>query len=76
MEGLQARTGQIQAPPHPEPSLTCSIVRFLKGHRPDRPGAHALFILAAFGNGTEQPAIPQTYRYWQSRPVVIPITSH
>ena len=31
MEGLQARTGQIQAPPHPKPSLTCSIVRFLKG---------------------------------------------
>ena len=31
MEGLQTRTGQIQAPPHPEPSLTCSIVRFLKG---------------------------------------------
>jgi hypothetical protein len=31
MDGRQARTGQIQAPPHSEPSLTCSIVRFLKG---------------------------------------------
>lgn len=31
MEGLQARTGQIQATSYPEPSLTCSIVRFLRG---------------------------------------------
>jgi hypothetical protein len=31
MEGHQARTRQIQAPPNTEPSLTCSIVRFLKG---------------------------------------------
>jgi hypothetical protein len=31
MEGHQAGTRQIQAPPNTEPSLTCSIVRFLKG---------------------------------------------
>jgi hypothetical protein len=31
MEGKQARTGQIKATPNPKPSLTCSIVRFLKG---------------------------------------------